>query len=129
MASVDKSPYEILDVPQDINYVKLRGVYRTKIHEHKQKKISAINFRRICRAYETLSDFDKRKRYDSQKEWISELSIENYTPQQLAAEPDLLRDLKQRLRTANLTQLNAQDPVTGHTTLYTAARSGNLAAV
>ncbi|CAF4061836.1 unnamed protein product, partial [Adineta steineri] len=42
---------------------------------------------------------------------------------------DLLRDLKQRLRTANLTQLNAQDPVTGHTTLYTAARSGNLAAV
>ncbi|CAF1303797.1 unnamed protein product [Rotaria sp. Silwood1] len=129
MATPDTTPYTLLDVPEDIDYVKLRTVYRKKIHEHLQKKISAINFRRICRAYETLSDFDKRNLYDSQKQWVSELPINKYTPQQLAAEPDLIRDLKQRLRNANLTELNAQDPVTGHTTLYTAARAGNVEAV
>ncbi|CAF1204028.1 unnamed protein product [Rotaria sordida] len=129
MVTLDKTPYEILDVPEDIDYDKLCEVYRTKIHEHLQKKISAINYRHICRAYETLSDFDKRKHYDSHNEWISELSIDEYTLQQLAAEPDLIRDLKQRLRSANLTILNAQDPITGHTTLYSAARTGNIEAV
>ncbi|UJR08872.1 hypothetical protein I4U23_013127 [Adineta vaga] len=129
MATGEKTPYEILEVPKDISYVELRTIYRTKIHEHKQKKISAINFRRICRVYETLSDFNKRKIYDTRQEWISELPIDKYTPQQLAAEPDLIRDLKQRLRYANLTKLNAQDPDTGHTPLYTAARAGNIEAV
>jgi len=129
MATLYKTPYEILYVPEDIDYDKLCEAYRTKIHEHLQKKISAINYRHICRAYETLSDFDKRKRYDSQNEWISELSIDEYTPQQLAAEPDLIRDLKQRLRSTNLTIINAQDPITGHTILYTAARTGNIEAV
>ncbi|CAF4032512.1 unnamed protein product [Rotaria sp. Silwood1] len=129
MATLDKTPYEILDVPEDIDYDKLFEVYRTKIHEHLEKKISAINYRHICRAYETLSDFNKRKHYDSQQEWISELSIDEYTPQQLAAEPDLISDLKQRLHSANLTIINAQDPITGHTILYTAARTGNIEAV
>ncbi|CAF2615292.1 unnamed protein product [Rotaria sp. Silwood2] len=129
METFDRTPYKILGVPEDMDYVKLRTVYREKIHEHLQKKISAINFRRICRAYETLSDFDKRTLYNSKKEWISELPIHKYTSQQLAAEPDLIRDLKQRLRNANLTELNAQDPITGHTTLYTAARAGNVEAV
>ncbi|CAM4973559.1 unnamed protein product [Rotaria socialis] len=129
MATSDRTPYQILGVSEDIDYVKLRGVYREKIHDHLKKKISAINFRRICRAYETLSDFEKRDLYDAEKEWIFELPIDKYTSQQLAAEPDLIRDLKQRLRNANLTKLNAQDPVTGHTTLYTAARAGNLEAV
>jgi ankyrin repeat protein len=130
MASSELTPYQILDVLDEaIDYVELRGIYRTKIHEHKQKKISAIKFRRICRAYETLSDYDKRKRYDSYKEWISELSLDKYTSQQLAAEPDLIRDLKKRLEKANLTDINAQDSVTGHTTLYCAARAGNVEAV
>ncbi|CAF1170144.1 unnamed protein product [Rotaria magnacalcarata] len=129
MATSDRTPYQILEVSEDIDYVKLRRVYREKIHDHLKKKISAINFRRICRAYETLSDFEKRRLYDAKKEWIFELPIDKYTSQQLAAEPDLIRDLKQRLRNANLTKLNAQDPVTGHTTLYTAARAGNLEAV
>jgi ankyrin repeat protein len=129
MVTLDKTPYEILDVPEDIDYDKLCAVYRTKIHEHLQKKISAINYRHICRAYETISDFDKRKHYDSQNEWISELPIDEYTLQQLAAEPDLIRDLKQRLRSTNLTIINAQDPITGQTTLYTAARTGNIDAV
>ncbi|CAF3977540.1 unnamed protein product [Rotaria sordida] len=129
MATSDRTPYQILDVSEDIDYVTLRKAYRKKIHKHLQKKISAVNFRRICRAYETLSDFDKRNLYDSQKQWIFDLPIDKYTSQQLAAEPDLIRDLKQRLRNANLTELNAQDPVTGHTTLYTAARAGNVEAV
>ena len=124
-----KTPYEILDVPETIQYGKLRQIFRTKILEYKQKKFSAINFRRMCRAYETLSDFDKRNLYDSKKEWISELSIDEYTSQQLAAEPDLIRDFKRRLGTPNLTQLNTQDPITQHTILYTAARAGNLEAV
>ncbi len=129
MSTLDKTPYEILDVPEDIDDDKLCKVYRTKIHEHLENKISAINYRHICRAYETLSDFDKRKRYDSENEWISELSIDEYTLQQLSAEPDLIRDLKQRLRSTNLTIINAQDPITGHTTLYTASRTGNIEAV
>lgn len=129
MASADPTPYQILGVRGDIDYVPLRVIYRTKIHEHLQNKISAIKFRRICRAYETLSIFDKRKHYDSKKEWISELPIDKYTPQQLAAEPDLIRDLKKRLEKANLTKINAQDPITGHTVLYCAARAGNLEAV
>lgn len=129
MATLEKTPYQILDVAEDIHYVKLRQIYRTKIHEHLEHKISAINFRRICRAYETLSDYDKRKLYDSEKKWISELSIDKYTLQQLAAEPSLIRDLKQRLINASLTTINGQDPVTGHTALYTGARAGNAEAV
>jgi ankyrin repeat protein len=129
MTSTEPTPYQILDVPENIDYVKLRTVYRTKIHEHKEKKISAIKFRRICRAYETLSDFGKRKHYNAQKEWTSELPIDKYTPQQLAAEPDLIRDLKKRLEKANLTEINAQDPITDHTSLYCAARAGNVEAV
>jgi curved DNA-binding protein CbpA len=129
MATSNRALYEILGVPDKIGYEALRNVYRTKIHEHLQEKIPPMNFRRICRAYETLSDFDKRQRYDSHKEWILELSIDKYTPQQLAAEPDLTRDLKQRLCNATLTEINAQDPITGHTTLYCAARAGNVEAV
>ena len=129
MATAEKTPYAILGVSEDIEYFELRVAYQTKIHEHLQNKISAINFRRICRAYETLSDFKKREQYDLQKEWISELPIDKYTPQQLAAEPDLIRDLRIRLRDVNLTKINAQDPVTGHTALYCAARAGNVEAV
>jgi ankyrin repeat protein len=129
MAASDLTPYRILDVSNDIDFVTLREIYRTKIHEYKQKKISAIKFRRICRAYETLSDYDKRKRYDEEDEWVSDLPIDKYTPQQLAAESDLIRDLKKRLEKASLTEINSQDPITGHTTLYSAARAGNVEAV
>ena len=125
----DKTPYEILGLPEDINCVALRRVYRTKIHEYLENKISAVNFRQICRAYETLSDFGKRRHYDSTKEWNRELHIQSYTPQQLAAEPDLIGELKLQLRNFNLTKINAQDPVTGHTILYAAARAGNLEAI
>jgi ankyrin repeat protein len=129
MANTDKTPYDILGVPEDMSYVELRRVYWTKIHEHKQNKISPINFRRICRAYETVSDFDKRGRYDSHKEWISDVPIDKYTLQQLAAEPDLLRCLKIQIENAHLDKINAQDPGTSHTALYCAARAGNVEAV
>ena len=123
------TPYEILGVSKTIKFSELRRIFRTKILEHKQKKISAIDFRRMCRAYETLSDYEKRNRYDIKNEWISELSIDKYTSQQLAAEPVLIHDFIRHLETANLTQLNKQDPITHHTILYTAARAGNLKAV
>ncbi|CAF2059974.1 unnamed protein product [Rotaria magnacalcarata] len=130
MATVQrKTPYEILDVPKDISYSKLRIIYRKKIHEHLQKKISVSDFRLICRAYETLSDSTKRKLYDTRQEWVFELRIDKYTAQQLASEPALIDDLTERLRNATLAELNAQDPSTGHTTLYCAARAGNIEAV
>ena len=129
MEDRDKTPYEILDVSTNIGYVELRNVYRTKIHQYKQKKINPVEFRRICRAYETISDYDKRKRYDSQKEWIFELPVHQYTLQQLAAESDLLPYLKRRLEDARINEINAQDPMTGHTGLYCAARTGNVEAV
>ena len=129
MATLKKTPYELLDVPVDIHYVKLRTIYRTLIHKHKRKEISEEDFRSIVRAYETLSDYDKRKRYDSQKEWISDLPLRKYTAQQLASEPALHLILEDRLRNANLTEINAQDPITGHTTLYCAARAGNVTGV
>ena len=125
-----KSPYEILDVPKTVNYVELRRIYRDFIHQHKQGKLSANDFRLKVRAYETLSDFDKRKKYDSpSKEWIHTLPVGQYTAQQLAAEPSLALQLEFRLNRVTLSQINAQDPVTGHTALYCAARAGNIQGV
>ncbi|CAF4633519.1 unnamed protein product [Rotaria socialis] len=130
MATVQrKSPYEILGVSKDISYSKLRIIYRKKIHEHLQNKISVTDFRLICRAYEILSDSTKRKLYDTRQEWVFELPIEKYIAQQLASESALIDDLTERLRNANLAELNAQDPITGHTTLYCAARVGNIEVV
>ncbi|CAF4400340.1 unnamed protein product, partial [Rotaria magnacalcarata] len=83
----------------------------------------------ICRAYETLSDSTKRKLYDTRQEWVFELRIDKYIAQQLASESALIDDLTERLRNATLAELNAQDPSTGHTTLYCAARAGNIEAV
>lgn len=125
-----KSPYEILEVTEDVHYVKLRHIYRDIIHQHKQGKVSANDFRLKVRAYETLSDFDKRKKYDSPcKPWIHTLPVGQYTAQQLAAEPSVLLQLEFRLKTATLSQINAQDPATGHTALYCAARAGNIQGV
>ncbi|CAF3647639.1 unnamed protein product, partial [Rotaria sp. Silwood2] len=51
-------------------------------------------------AYETLSDHDKRKKYHLDGEWIQDVPLEKYTLQQLAAEPELVRQLKIRLQNA-----------------------------
>ncbi|CAF1581065.1 unnamed protein product [Rotaria magnacalcarata] len=124
-----KTPYKILEVPENINFVALRGCYRRIIHQYKQNQISAEEFRLKVRAYETLSDYDKRKKYDSSKEWISDLPLSQYTTQQLAAEPVLISTLIDRLDHASITEINAQDPITGQTILYVAARAGNVVAV
>ena len=129
MANRDMTPYEILGVPQNIDYMELRKVYRTKIHEYLERKMSAVTFRHVCRAYETLSDFDKRNHYNSHNEWISDLPIDKYTLQQLAAEPDLLSNLERQIEDVHLKIMNDQDPMTGHTALYCAARTGNVEAV
>ncbi|CAF0731415.1 unnamed protein product [Adineta steineri] len=137
MAATTLTPYEILQVkPLDSDF-QLRVAYRLRIHELKKdrlnfptnRKISPAKFRLICRAYETLSDHDKRKIYDSSKEWTSTLPLTKYTLQQLAGEPDLAPQLRDRLEKATLRQIDAKDPKTDQTPLYCAARACNVDAV
>ncbi|CAF1298596.1 unnamed protein product [Rotaria sp. Silwood1] len=137
MAALVSTPYDILGVKQTDKAHCFPKAYRTRIREYKQdrlrtsgkRKITPETFRLICRAYETLSDHDKRKKYDQDGEWIRNIPLENYTLQQLAAEPELVTDLKNRLQHVTLRNINAQDPQTGHTALYCAARTCNLEAV
>ncbi|CAF4894223.1 unnamed protein product [Rotaria sp. Silwood1] len=136
MAVVTSTPYNILGIKNDANDYHIRVAYREKIHQYKNdrlqhpknRKITAENFRLICRAYETLSDHDKRKRYNQDGKWVRDISLEEYTLQQLAAEPELVEELKTRLQNATLKDINAQNPQTGHTALYCAARAGNIEA-
>jgi curved DNA-binding protein CbpA len=129
MGAALKTPYEVLGVPQIVDYKQLRDVFRSHIHALKQDKLSKNEFRDICRAYECLSDYDKRKMYDEYKRWIFRLPISHYTLQQLAGEYIHKSTLEKRLNDVTLREINAQDPTTGHTALYCAARVGNSAAV
>jgi ankyrin repeat protein len=137
MASSTSSPYDLLGAKSEENDFGLRAAYRNRIVEFTKdrlkasgdRKISADRFRLVCRAYETLSDYDKRKHYDQTKQWVSNLPLTNYTLQQYAAEPDLASQLKNKLKDATLRDINAQDPKTGHTPLYCAARACNVEAV
>ena len=123
------TPYAILGVPSNADNYQLREAFRCHIHALKGGTISAVKYRYICRAYECLSDADKRKEYDEHKKWIYRMPITHYTLQQLAAEPILLKDMKTRLTNATLREINEQNSVTGHTALYCAARAGNLPGV
>ncbi|CAF0937556.1 unnamed protein product [Rotaria sordida] len=137
MAGKTGTPYDILEVTKENNDYQLRVAYRQKIHQFKadqlkppaNRTINDKQFQQICRAYETLSDYDKRKRYNERQEWISDLHESKYTLQQLAAEPLFAEQLKQRLINSKLRQINAQDPITGQTPLYCAARTCNIEAV
>ena len=137
MAAATTTPYALLGAQANSDNLQLRLAFREKIHQYKsdrakeaaKRKINDSQFQQICRAYETLSDHDKRKQYDARQEWISDLHESKYTLQQLAAEPRLASQLKQRLLNAKLRQIDGQDPSTGHTPLYCAARSGNVDAV
>ena len=129
MGSSLRTPYEILGVPSNADSTQLRHAYRNHIHGLKQGHLSSTVYREICRAYECLSDDNKRKKYDEEHKWIYKLSIENYTLQQLASEPILISNLKDRLDKVTLREINAQDSLTGHTALYCAARAGNINAV
>ena len=131
------TPYELLGVESSDNDYQLRCAYRARIHELNEdrlkrpfnRKISPEHFRLVCRAYETLADYTKREQYDQTQRWISNLPLEKYSLQQLAAEPDLADDLKRKLQHATVRKINEQDPITGHTPLYCAARAGNVDAV
>ncbi|UJR11912.1 hypothetical protein I4U23_016090 [Adineta vaga] len=131
MSATTLSPYELLGAKPSPNEDGLpyRLAYRDRIQELKEGKISNDRFRLICRAYETLSVYNKRKNYDENKVWISDVPLAKYTLQQLAAEPVLASQLKSRLQNATLAEINQQDPNSGHTPLYCAARAGNLDAV
>lgn len=137
MSSTIASPYRILRANEESSDYDLRVAYRRLIHQFKADRMtSSVNrtitteqFRKICRAYETLSDHDKRQRFNDRKEWVSDLHISKYTPQQLAAEPDLISELQQRLQHMKLADINAQDSLTGHTPLYCAARACNVQGV
>ncbi|CAF1276546.1 unnamed protein product [Rotaria sp. Silwood1] len=137
MLSSTSTPYDILGAKKTDNNYNLRVAYRARIHEYNQdrlknprsRNITAEKFRLICRAYETLSDHDKRKKYDNSGEWISNLALQKYTLQQLAAEPELLQELKNRLKDVTLKMINSKDSQTRQTPLYCAARVCNLEAV
>lgn len=137
MAGSVLTPYELLGVNRSDDDLRLRLAYRDRIHELKEdrvnrpfnRKIKPEHFRLVCRAYETLGDHEKRQRYNQTQEWISEIPLTKYTLQQLAAEPDLADELKERLHNATVRKINEQDPDTGHTPLYCAARAGNVDAV
>lgn len=127
--TLNRTPYEILEVPETISYPDLRRSFRDIIHKYSKNQISAEEYRLKIRAYETLSDYEKRAKYDSCQEWAYNLPLNQYTTQQLAAEPDLVETLKDRLRHSTLTEINSRDPITDQTILYVSARAGNLPAV
>ncbi|CAF3923853.1 unnamed protein product [Rotaria sp. Silwood1] len=137
MTASTSTPYDILGAKQTDNDYQLRLAYCARIHEYKKDRLqnprsgkyTPEKFRLVCRAYETLSDHDKHKKYDQNGEWINNISLDKYTLQQLAAEPELVGKLKTRLQNATLRDINAQDPQTGHTALYCAARACNVEAV
>ncbi|CAF1509614.1 unnamed protein product, partial [Rotaria sordida] len=137
MGALSSTPYDILGAKKTDNDYQLRLAYRARIHEYKKdrlqnptnRNVAAENFRLICRAYETLSDHDKRKEYDQDEEWIRNIPLNEYTLQQLAAEPELTKQFKIRLQNVTLRDINAQDSRTGHTALYCAARACNVEAV
>ncbi|CAF4954734.1 unnamed protein product, partial [Rotaria sp. Silwood1] len=130
-------PYEIRGAKRTDNDYELRRAHRVRILEYKKyrlqnpenHKTAAEMFRAFCRAYETLSDHDKRRKYDQNGEWINDIPLDKYTLQQLAAEPELAIELKTRLQNATLRDINAQDSQAGHTALYCAARACSLEAV
>ncbi|CAF1456570.1 unnamed protein product, partial [Rotaria sordida] len=137
MAASTSTPYDILGAKKTDNDYQLRQAYRARIREYKKdrlrtpanRKITPEKFRLICRAYETLSDHDKRKEYHPDGPWLQHIPLDKYTLQQLAAEPELTKQLKIRLQNATLRDIDAQDPHKGHTALYCAARACNVEAV
>ena len=130
MAAITATPYGLLGAKENSNDYQLRLAFREKIHQYRTNRtITDLQFQQICRAYETLSDYDKRKQYLERQEWIFDLPESKYSLQQLAAEPRLALQLRQILISAKLRQINAQDTSTGHTPLYCAARNSNIEAV
>ncbi|CAF1433277.1 unnamed protein product [Rotaria sp. Silwood1] len=134
MAASTVTLYNILGVAKASDDVQLRITYRERIHQFKadrqktpgNRTITAEQFRQICRAYERLSDHDKRKRYDERQEWISDLYESKYTLQQLAVEPYLELQLKQRLQNNIQEHIDVQYHVQRQTLLHCACKKGHF---
>lgn len=124
-----RTPYSILGISENANNNQIRSTFREHIHAMKRGELSKHTFASICRAFECLSDHEKRQSYDETKHWISKLPVNEYTLQQLAAEPHFIEIFKSRLNKSTLRSINSQDFRTGHTALYCAARTGNLLGV
>lgn len=60
-----KNPYEILDVPPAANEAEIKKAYRKKAQEaHPDKGGNTELFKEIAKAYEILSDAEKREHFD-----------------------------------------------------------------
>ncbi|CAF3392810.1 unnamed protein product [Rotaria socialis] len=137
METTNRTPYQVLCIHETDVDKNLTNIFRQKILEFKQDQlqpagqqtISIETFRLVCRAYETLSNPDKRKRYEQTKKWEFHIPVEHYTLQQIVAEPNLFSLLENRCQNATLREINSQHPETGQTPLYCAARAGNVKAV
>lgn len=58
--------YDDLGVPKDIDTEKIKSIFRTRAKEtHPDKGGDPAQFRNLVRAYNILSDPDKRRRYDN----------------------------------------------------------------
>jgi hypothetical protein len=123
------TPYRVLHVPTDANDAKLHVAFRRYIHALKRGRLSDEQFILVCRAYECLTDSDQRKVFDTTEHWVYELSLTEYTVQQLANERSLCSTLRVSLLGALPGELNAQDPISGYTLFYCATRAGNDEAV
>ena len=137
MAASGLTPYEILGLEETANELEVRTAYRNhilalkkdRLKSSRARTITAEKFRQICRAYEALSDRDKKRQYDTTFEWTSHVLLDEYSLQQLAAEPDLALELKNRLRSATMAEINDQEGNTKLTALHCAARACNAEAV
>lgn len=135
--TLQESPYHVLGVKEVEQDGQITASFRERILEFKrdrlkpsgQQRINVDRFRLICRAYETLTSPKKRAYYLQTKQWTSYIPVEQYTLQQLVAEPNLFPELQRRLHNATLNDINAPHPETGQTPLYCAARVGNAVAV
>ena len=123
------TPYRILHVSTDADDAKLHVAFRRHIHALQRGRLSDEQFRLVCRAYECLTDHEQRTVFDATEKWVHELSLTEYTLQQLANERILCSTLRIALLGALPEEINAQDPGSGYTLLYCAVRAGNDQAV
>ena len=59
-----RTPYSILGISENANNNQIRSTFREHIHAMKQGELSKHAFASICRAFECLSDHEKRQSYD-----------------------------------------------------------------
>jgi molecular chaperone DnaJ len=73
--SAPKSHYEVLGVASNAPAQQIRAAYKQLALQHHPDRNpgdrdAAARFRQVCAAYEVLSDSDKRRAYDAQREGV-----------------------------------------------------------